>query len=319
MERKKKEYKDKNIIILLGPTSTGKTSTALGLCRKFNGEIISADSRQAVKLMDIGTGKFPVGLNFDVRGGNGYWEINGVKVWAYDLVNPNEFFSGYDFADFALKKAIEILDLGKNVFVVGGTGFYIDLFTGEAKPSGVLPDFELREELEKLSLENLQKKLKKINLKEFERIDNKNRVRLIRAIEKNCSLKVNKKKLPYLKNCKFVLIGLKAPRKILYERADSWVESIWSGVTREVKNLCNLGYKDSPKLHGLVYKTILKYIDKDIGEKDSLERIKFDIHAYIRRQMTWFKRKKNVTWVDISQDDYKEIIYNIVKEKLVNG
>jgi tRNA dimethylallyltransferase len=330
----------KNIFIIIGPTSTGKTSLALELCKKFNGEIISADSRQAVKFMNIGTGKLPVDKDAkDIKDSNNLsiekkdqrWVINGINIWGYDLTNPDEYFSGYDFAKFSLEKARELEKLGKNIFIVGGTGFYIDLFTGKVKPSHVEPDLDLRKSLEIMSLVDLQEKLKEFNLEIYKKIDKKNKVRLIRAVEKEFldvadnSTESKVSDLDYLdKNSyKLMFIGLNSSRDVLYKRSDSWVDNIWSGgIVDEVKKLIEMGYEKSPKLQGLVYKTVLDFINGDMNkenEKEAIQRIKFDIHSYIRRQQTWFKRNYDIEWVDISKDDYKEIIYNSIERKLLNN
>lgn len=313
----------KNIFIIIGPTSTGKTSLALDLCKKFNGEIISADSRQAVKFMDIGTGKLPVGKDLKIEKKDKCWMVNGINIWGYDLTNPNEYFSGYDFAKFALDKAKELENLDKNIFIVGGTGFYIDLFTGKVKPSHVEPDLDLRKSLEIMSLEELQEKLNTLNPEIYKNIDKKNKVRLIRAIEKELLDPVSDSDLEYLdsEGYKFTFIGLSGPRDLLYKRSDSWVDNIWSGrIIDEVKSLVELGFGDSPKLQGLVYKTVIDFINGDRSsahEKESIQRIKYDIHSYIRRQQTWFKRNCDIEWVDISKDDFKEIIYNSIERKLI--
>ena len=306
-----------NVFIITGPTSSGKTSLALEMCKRFKGEIISADSRQVYKYMDIGTGKVPVNSKIKIEKGERCWKLDGIKVWGYDLVTPDQYFSGYDFADFALKKAKEIFESGKNVFIVGGTGFYLDLLTGRMKPSNVKPDFDLRDELESLSLFELQERLKGIDRKAFEKIDQNNKARLVRAIEKKLSAEVREAPLPYLQNVDYVWIGLTSERELLYKRADSWVDEIWDGgLISEVNNLCGMGYGDSRKLKGLVYKTVLDYLNEKLLDEDAKNRIKFDIHSYIRRQQTWFKKNNDIYWVDISQDDFKEIIYNKIKENI---
>ena len=311
---------NKKIFIILGPTSSGKTSLGLDLCKKFNGEIISADSRQVFKFMDVGTGKIPVNSKVEIERGDKFWLLDGIKVWGYDLVTPDQYFSGYDFAEFALKKAKEIYDSGKTMFLVGGTGFYIDLFTGKVQPSKVLPDLELRTSLEELSLSDLQRKLQSLDRGAFEEIDKKNKVRLVRAIEKSLSKNINDKELSYLRDFEFVHIGLNTPREVLYKRSDLWVEYIWkNNIVGEVNRLCDLGYGESPKIKGLVYKTVLEYIRGGINENEAIERIKFDIHAYVRRQLTWFKKNEEIDWVDITKDDFREIIYNKVEEKIKNG
>ena len=322
IEHTKKDKKIKNIFVILGPTSTGKTSLALGLCQKFNGEIISADSRQAVKFMDVGTGKSPVDSNLLIEKKDKCWKLNGINVWGYDLITPDKYFSGYDFAEFALEKTRELEKLGKNIFVVGGTGFYIDLFTGKVRPSHVEPDLELRKSLEVLSLEDLQKKLSSLNLKSYQSIDKKNKVRLIRAVEKELLKDLGDSNLNYLSEdtlikYKFTYFGLNGSREMLYKRSDAWVDVIWSGgIIEEVKMLIEMRYGESSKLKGLVYRTVLDFINGKSNDKESIQRIKYDIHAYIRRQLTWFKKNKDIKWVDISEDDYKEIIYNDIERKL---
>lgn len=309
---------NKKVFVILGPTSSGKTSIAIELCKKFNGEIISADSRQIFKYMDIGTGKIPVGSDIKVEKKSDHWVLDGVKVWAYDLADPNQYFSGYDFSIFALRKAREILDSGKNVFLVGGTGFYIDLFTGRVKPSNVLPDEELRSSLSEMSLDELGEKLEKLNPEIFEKIDKQNKHRLIRAIERELSEKVNEKPLPYL-DCEFSFIGLRAPREVLYKKADLWNEKVWeNGLIDEVRELISKGYGSSSKLQGLVYKQVVQFLNEKISKDEAMTRSKFDLHKYIKRQETYFKKNTDIEWTDVSEDGYKKIIYNKVERELSN-
>ncbi|MFC1622344.1 tRNA (adenosine(37)-N6)-dimethylallyltransferase [Patescibacteria group bacterium] len=280
----KSMLKKQKIYIILGPTSSGKTSLALELCKKFNGEIISADSRQIYKHMDIGTGKF------------------GKGIYGYDLVEPNEFFSAYDFTQFALKKARELLEEGKTVFLVGGTGFYIDAFTGRVPLTGSKPDLELRKSLETTPTKNLLTRLTSLNPKKANSIDRQNRVRIIRALEIELK-KENTTPLPYLQNVEFVYIGLTAPREFLYNRVDKWLKNIWNEKLFEEVDFLKKNYPNSDKLNGLIYKT---------AQKKDFERTKYDLHAYVRRQQTYFKKIPDVTWMDISQDNYKQIVYNVI-------
>lgn len=299
------------VYIICGPTSSGKTSLAIGLCKKYGGEIISADSRQVCKEMNVGTGKAPVTSELSIKKNENVWVIDGVKVWGYDLFSPEEYFSGIDWSEAALKKAKELLKVNKNVFIVGGTGFYLDLLTGRIRPSSVKPDLDLRKELESLGLGDLHEKLENLNTEEFNNIDKDNKVRLIRAIEKELSEEKGEVGLPYL-DVGFVWIGLKASRKVLYERADGWVEGVWGrGLLEETKSLLEK-YPNSLKLKGLVYKTVVAYLSDKLSEREAIQRIKFDLHAYIRRQQTYFKKNSDITWVDISKDDFKQIIYNII-------
>jgi tRNA dimethylallyltransferase len=307
----------KKVYIILGPTCSGKTSLAINISKKLNAEILSADSRQIYKHMDIGTGKKPVNSEVIPVVKDKCWVMDEVTIWGYDLINPDQFFSAYDFASNALNNVVDIFSRGKNVIIVGGTGFYIDVLTGRVRPSNTLPNFELRNDLELLSLSELQQKLLALNKEEYKRIDTNNKVRLMRAIEKNISTEVNPVALPYLDQVDYVYIGLTASREILYSRADLWVESIWkNGLVEETKKLIDMGYKSSPKLQGLVYKSVISYIDGLLSEAEAIQRIKFDMHAYIRRQQTYFKKMRDINWFDISQDGTAENVYNfMVKEK----
>ncbi|OGC47448.1 tRNA (adenosine(37)-N6)-dimethylallyltransferase MiaA [candidate division WWE3 bacterium RIFCSPHIGHO2_01_FULL_42_13] len=287
------------IFVILGPTSSGKTSTALDLCKRSNGEIISTDSRQIYKGMDIGTGKTPINTKIKVEKGKNHWVLDGIKVWGYDLINPDEYFSAYDFAKWALPKAQELLEQGKAVYLVGGTGFFIDMFTGRAKPSRVKPDFNLRNKLEKLSLSELQKKLMSLNPEAYEKIDKNNHVRLIRAIEIETGKNHSPTPLPYLQNVKFEYTGLDVSREVLYERADVWLDSIWqNGLLPETQNLISAGFGETRPLNGIVYKSTKAFLVGQLSEDEAKQQAKFDLHAYIRRQQTYFKKNKDIKWLN---------------------
>ncbi|OGC75180.1 hypothetical protein A2547_02040, partial [candidate division WWE3 bacterium RIFOXYD2_FULL_43_10] len=307
-------------IVIVGPTSTGKTSLSVELCKKLGGEIISADSRQIYKHMDVGTGKLPLGNPSDIKKGEGFWELDGIKVWGYDLVSPDQYFSSYDFAKYALEKTGEIFSRGKNVFLVGGTGYYVDTVTGKlVLNTNIEPDFELRAELENKPLPELQSLLTSLNLEAFKKIDKNNPVRLIRAIEKEKGVKKNLTPLPRF-GAEFIYIGLTGPREFLYSKADKWVEAVWkNGLIPETEKLLSMNFGPFPPLRGLVYKTAVSFLNKEIPQDGAVQRIKFDIHAYIRRQQTWFKRNPNISWFDVSVDSYGENVYNFTKEKLKNG
>lgn len=299
------------VIILLGPTSSGKTSLGIELCKKMNGEILSSDSRQIYTHMDIGTGKKPVKTDITFEKEDDHWVMDGVKVWGYDLIDPNQYFSAYDFAMFATEKIKDIISRDKTPFVVGGTGFYVNVLTGEVRLDKTPPDFPLRKKLEELTTEELKQKLEKENSQLAEKTDLNNPARMIRALEKTISSK-KRQPINLLENVEYVKIGLTAPRSTLYERADAWVDEVWAqGLVDETKRLLNSEYKDSEKLKGLVYKTTAKYIKGELSEKKAKQKIKHNLHAYIRRQQTYFKKIPNITWVDVSQDNKLEKVYNI--------
>ena len=299
----------KLIPVILGPTSSGKTSLAIELCKKIGGEIISADSRQIYKEMDIGTGKLPTSASFPVERKDVVWFLDGVKVWGYDLVSPQDTFSSYDFAKFALEKAQEVIKESKTPVIVGGTGFYIDMITGRIQPSNIKPDKKLRDKLSKLSLSELQEKLQNLDDGLYKKTDQQNPPRLIRAIER--ALASDKgQKLPYLTDVKYVLIGLQTSREKLYARVDTWLEDIWqAGLLDETRSLLDK-YTDSPKLDGIVYRSAKAFINKGLSEKEAKQKAKYNLHAYIRRQQTYFKKMPVDEWFDISQDNILEKVYN---------
>jgi tRNA dimethylallyltransferase len=302
------------VIVVVGPTSSGKTKLALDLCQKFNGEVISADSRQVVRHMDIGTGKQPIGADLKVVKSDKKWILNKTNVWGYDLCDPSEFFSAYDFALFARKKTLDLLSKGKVVFIVGGTGFYIDVVTGKTNVSHVIPNLDLRNELNSSPLADLVSQLKSLNPLQYEKIDLNNKVRVIRSLEKSLNSGRTEAPLPDISNVEFSFIGLTAPRNVLYEKADVWVESIWnSGLVDEVKNLMSLGYSNSPKLQGLVYREVMSYLRGEITMEQAIQLIKFSLHAYIRRQQTWFKTNKSISWFDITEPDYRKKAFDLVE------
>lgn len=301
---------DKKVNVILGPTSTGKTSLALDLCKKYDGEIISADSRQIYKFFDIGTGKLTVNSDVSVEKHEKCWVVDGVTVWGYDLVDPNEYFSAYDYAYFALSKIKELLEVGKITFLVGGTGFYVDLVTGSASVSGVQPDFELRSELRNFSLGQLYTKLTSLNPAVVNKIDKNNPARLIRAIEIELNKKSNTTPLPYLDDTGFNFVGLTASRDFLYTRVDLWLDNIWdNGLIDEARSVLSQ-YKDSRILNGLIYKSVVEFISGEKDEEVAKQEAKFDLHSYIRRQQTWFKRSKEVIWIQIDSVEYAKKVEN---------
>ena len=313
---------NRKITIILGPTSSGKTSLALDLCKKLGelhgqkAEILSADSRQIYKHMDIGTGKFSIDSKVGVEKGDARWVIDGVTIWGYDLADPNEYFSSYDYAKFGFEKLGELSSAQKTTFIVGGTGFYIDILTGRQRLSGTKPDFELRKALETTPTKNLLQRLMSLNPDKHREIDQKNRRRIIRALE--IELRKEKQKntpLPYLTHVKYEFFGLKAPNQFLYDKVDVWMELIWeNGLLEETINLLDLGYEETPKLQGLIYKSAVAFLNKKQTQEEALQRAKYDLHAYIRRQLTWFKKNPKIKWYDISETTPQILSQKILKK-----
>jgi tRNA dimethylallyltransferase len=307
----------KKVPIILGPTSSGKTSLALRLCKDLDFEVVSVDSRQIFKHMDIGTGKLPIGKERSVIKHDTYWTIDDVSVWGYDLVSPGEYFSAVDMRNFVWEKIAEIHSRGKTALLVGGTGFYLGVITGAITPAPLDIDLSRREDLNALALPVLLDKLLSQAPDLYATVDKKNKVRVVRALERSMGLATSPVPSCVKPPVEFISLGLTSSRDLLYARADTWTGEIWAnGLIPEVRTLIDMGYSTTPQLQGLVYKTVLEYLEGVLTEANAIQRIRFDLHAYIRRQQTWFKKyASNTIWFNILQDALYETVYNsIVKE-----
>ncbi|MDP3948101.1 MAG: tRNA (adenosine(37)-N6)-dimethylallyltransferase MiaA [bacterium] len=295
------------LLIILGPTSTGKTDLALYLAKKFNGELISCDSRQVYVGLDIGTGKMP-GEEVEVEKGKGFWLLDGVKVWMYDMVDPKKQYTVADYVKDTSRIIEEIRKRGKLPIIVGGTGFYLKALLEGLSNLTIPVNLKLRKELEKLSLDELQKKLQEVSPQRWGEMNNSDRQnprRLIRAIEivilKDFSLVAQNGKD---KNQDDVLkIGLTAQREILYKRIDERVVArINQGMINEAERLhkAGLSLKRMRQL-GLEYGVLADYLESKItSEQELIEILQGKIHGYARRQITWYKKEKNVIWFDVT-------------------
>jgi len=302
-------------VVIIGPTSSGKTSAALRLCKEFNGEIIAADSRQIYKYLDVGTGKLPLDIvGTEINKEAGFWEINGQKVWGYDLVEPGKYFSVVDYKNRVEEFLCDIWNRQKLPIIVGGTGFYIEGILGTKTVAPVQPNFKLRQQLELISTEELVLQLRKVDPKKSDNIDTHNRRRLVRALEVALSgeSETSEEKKPSMGVS--LIVGFEASHEYLYPRVDRWVEEVFkAGLVEEAKHLIKPGYRDTPQVQGIIYKTTLDLIDGKVSESEAKELIKFDLHRYIRCQETYFRKMKNVTWIDITKQDFDEVLYNKVE------
>lgn len=302
-----------NIIVVMGPTATGKTDLGLELARKFNGELISADSRQVYKGLDIGAGKYPGNFkNIEKR--IGCWIVDGTPIYLYDQVDLNQVFSAADFVQLATQAIADIHRKSKLPIIVGGTNFYIKALLTPI-PSLNLPiDEDLREKLSKYSLIKLQQRLQKLNIHKWETMnhsDSKNPRRLVRAIEVSLAMPAQNKTFPKYNVLK---IGLMAKREILYERVNQRVISrINQGMVEEAKNLINSGVSlIRLKQLGLEYGVLADYLS---GKITNLEKVmQGKIHEYIRKQLTWLKKEKDIHWFDITQPDYAQEVEKVVAQ-----
>jgi tRNA dimethylallyltransferase len=280
------------LIVILGPTSSGKTRLAVELARKFKGEIISADSRQVYQEMDIGTGK-----DLEEYG----TEKNRVPYHLIGIVKPTTRFTVARYQKLAYQKIEEILQRGKIPFLVGGTGLYIQavvdgLVFPKAKGSP-----SLRKKLAQLSLRQLLQKLKKLDYQTYQTIDKKNRRRIERAIEiclltgKPFSQQTKKQPPPY----HILQIGLKLPKEILHKKIKKRLEKQFKdGLIEEVKKLHQKGTSwKRLKEFGLEYRYVSYYLRGQMSYQEMFAKLYQAIKDFAKRQMTWFKRDKRIHWI----------------------
>lgn len=274
------------LIVLLGPTSSGKTALSIDLAKKFNGEIISADSRQVYRGMNLGTGKVTKK------------EMAGVPHHLLDVADPKKQFSTALYGTLAEKAISDIFSRGKIPIICGGTGFYIDTLVNGIVLPEVSPNPALRKKLENKSATELVRILKKLDPKRAKSIEQTNPVRLIRAIEIATKLGhvpgIVKKEVPYGE----LKIGLDMPDDVLKQRINQRLKDrIAAGMLREAKNLHTKGlsWKRMENL-GLEYRAMAKLLTKKISKEEFQTQLEFDIWHYAKRQRVWFKRDENITW-----------------------
>lgn len=293
------------LLVICGPTATGKTTLAVNLASKFNGELISADSRQIYQGLDIGTGKD---------------HPREVVIHMIDLVKPNEPFTVAHYVKLAIKKIKTIWARGRLPVLVGGTGLYIKGIVEGIETIGIPPDWKLRKKLQTWSTPKLQETLKKLAPEKWERMnksDRENPRRLIRAIE-TAKQKAKSKKQRYKFKIKNVLfIGLKAANKILYQRIDKRVEErVNQGVVEEIKRLLKRGYSWENSVLGetIGYQEWQPFFEGKITSDEVIKRWKYHEHGYARRQTTWFKKNKRIHWFDITRGNIEKEVVKLVRK-----
>ncbi|MDD5489687.1 MAG: tRNA (adenosine(37)-N6)-dimethylallyltransferase MiaA [Candidatus Moranbacteria bacterium] len=304
-------YKSLNkIIVILGPTSSGKSDIAIKLAKKFNGEVISADSRQIYRGMDVGTGKVRGTWNVE----RGTFVSEKIPHYMIDIIYPRTSFNAAKYKKQAEKIIDDILKRGKLPIICGGTGFWIQTIVDDVNFPEVKPDWQLRKKLEKRSAEKLFAMLKKLDLRRAKTIDKNNKVRLVRAIEICKSIGKVPKIPAYAKasagkqNTKYQIpdtkyrtlqIGLKLSKEQLYSNIEKRVLSRFKqGMIAEVEKLRRQGLSwKKIQSFGLAYFWIPLYLQNKIAKKELIEKVTQAEKNYAKRQMTWFKRDKRIKWL----------------------
>lgn len=286
------------VIVIVGPTASGKTNLSIELAKRMNGEIISADSMQIYKYMDIGTAK-PTKE-----------EMQDISHYLIDEVLPNEDFNVVRFKELAEKYIDYILEKGKQPIVAGGTGLYISSLINNINFSESESDWELREalkkEAEEFGTEYLHKKLQEVDPDSALSIHPNNIKRVIRALEVYYQTQKpisyhNEMSRSIPPKYQFVLVGLNMDRQVLYERINKRVDiMIQNGLVDEVKGLVDQGYADSIiSMQGIGYKEILEFLRNNITLEQAIDNIKQGTRRYAKRQITWFKRIHGINWFNV--------------------
>lgn len=284
------------VIVICGPTASGKTAMSIELAKKINGEIVSCDSMQIYKEMDIGTAK-------PTRE-----EMQGIKHYMIDIISPDQRYSVADYKRDAKTVIREILKKGKTPIVVGGTGLYVDSLIYEIEYQDIKFDEEYRKELEKQSKENglntLYEEAKKIDPEAILKISPNDQKRILRILEiyhatgmtKTEQEKKSREKEPEFD---YKVYALNMPREKLYERINLRVDlMIKQGLIKEVEEIYHKYSEFPTAMQGLGYKEVVEYLKGNLTKEEMIEKIKQETRRYAKRQMTWFRKNKQTIWLD---------------------
>lgn len=283
------------VIVICGPTASGKTSLSISLAKKINGEIVSCDSMQIYKEMDIGSAKPTVE------------EMQEIKHYLVDFVSPEKRYSVSEYKEDASKAIEEIINKGKTPIIVGGTGLYLNSLIYNIQYNEMEVDLNYRRELEKeaeeYGLEVLYNRAKEIDPEAMEKVSANDKKRITRVLEiynatgrnKTELEKKSRKEVPY----NYLIFGINMERSILYDRINKRVDiMLEQGLIEEVKNLINKYSNMLTAMQGLGYKEVKEFLDGNISKEEMIEKIKMETRRYAKRQITWFKRIENIIWLD---------------------
>lgn len=299
------ENQKKPLIVLTGPTAVGKTELSIALAKAVDGEIISADSMQVYRYMDIGSAKIRPE------------EMQGVPHHLVDILKPEEEFHIVRFQEMAKQAMKEIYEKGRIPILVGGTGFYIQAVTRDIDFTEASQEDGYRKELEKMAEEKgasfLHEMLEQVDPVSAGEIHANNIKRVIRALEfyhqnhtpiSAHNEEQKERQSPY----NLAYFVLNAPRDILYERIDKRVdEMMQNGLLKEVESLKSMGYhRGMVSMQGLGYKEILAFLDGEYSLEEAVRILKRDTRHFAKRQLTWFRREQEVVWVNKDEFSYQE-------------
>ena len=297
------------VIVIAGPTASGKTALSIELAKKINGEIVSADSMQIYTDMDIGTAKVT------------NEEMQGIKHYLVDFVSPDERYSVADYKKDAKCAIKEILSKGKTPIIVGGTGLYINSLIYEISYNEIKVDIEYRKKLEEIAKEKgllyLYEKACQIDKEAMEKISPNDEKRILSVLEiyhstgkTKTMLEIESRTNPVEYDYKVFAIDM--DRSILYDRINKRVDiMIEKGLIEEVKNLLQK-YKEFPTaMQGLGYKEVAEYLKGNLTKEEMIEKIKQESRRYAKRQLTWFRKIENITWLN-GLEDINENINKII-------
>lgn len=287
------------VIAIVGPTSSGKTSLSIEVAKSFNGEVISADSRQVYKGMNLGTGKVTVD------------EMQGVSHHLIDIAHPNDIYTAAQFKHDATNAIDEISVRGHLPIIAGGTFFYLDVLRGKMQPAPVEPNEELRTHLETLSSDELFLLLKTKDSKRAETIDKDNRRRLIRSLEIIEELGAVPEVIVTESHYDMLVIGIDISKEALHQNIHTrLVERFEAGMIEEVKRLHAEGVSyERLDGFGLEYRYIAKYLKGELLKDVMMSELETKIKQFAKRQMTWLKRDKEIEW--FSPDNQADIFQRI--------
>ena len=303
------------VIVICGPTASGKTALSIELAKKINGEIISSDSMQIYKDMDIGTAKPAIE------------EMQGIKHYLLDFVDPDKRYSVADFKKDAENAIKEILEKGKVPIVVGGTGLYVDSLIYGIEYQDIKLDEQYRKQLEQIAsqdggLENLYKKATEIDSLAIQKISPNDKKRIIRILEiyKATGKTKTEQDEESRKNgvkYNYKVFAINIEREKLYDRINKRVDiMIQQGLIEEVKELLQKYNNFPTAMQGLGYKEVVEYLENKCTKEEMIEKIKMETIRYAKRQITWFKKNKQTIWIDGLKDKQDNI--KIILEEIKN-